>query len=109
MRSVGDAQKRILCARTDISSLNPCSLLAGISDCQQLNSSVLTRCLKVDTLGCVPGSRYGDSLRPGQCGDRNLVGAKFSIPFYAVPDAQPASCAMLSAVFPAAEAAREWR
>jgi len=42
-----------------------------------------------------PGvSCYSDWLRAGRCGDRVPAWAKFFVPVQAVPEAQPASCAM---------------
>jgi hypothetical protein len=74
-----------------------------------LNSSVLTRCLKVDTLGCAQVLGMATRYDLDSAEFETWWGARFSLPFYAVPDSQPASCSILPATFPAAEAAIEWR
>jgi len=51
-------------------------------------------------------SRYSDSLRAGQSGDRIPVGARFSVPVQTDPGAHPASCTMGTGSFPGVKIGR---
>jgi len=67
--------------------------------------------VEYETLEIWPGgrSRHNDSLRPGRCGDRILVGPKISTPLHQGPGAHPASYKMGTGPFPGSKAAGTWR
>jgi hypothetical protein len=63
-------------------------------------SVILTTIISINYTGTYTfGSQYSDSLKAGQSGDRNLVGARFSALVQTIPGAHPASYTMGAGYF----------
>jgi hypothetical protein len=56
--------------------------------------------LDTETFGAKITQSVSDCLLGGRSGNRNSVGARFSVPVQTGPEVQPASCTMVTGSFP---------